>query len=323
MWPNELILKTKDSLIPREYKDVQRDRQPTDANIAGIRGPTDSTLPTIHVHLTSEPSESSEVVNDDGLLLLERTKQSEGVQFDHNVLTGIGMLMTTTPEHHDLDLDLDLDQRLRHALKKCKGDEDKYYMPIDELEKIICHETVKSYLLSMDQAGLSNRHQELTTYICGNCDKSEELHTAKRVFASLILANRADAITMLHDEGIRDEDLPLVQDPRGGSTFELKRKNTGESILGRSRDWEHRDIQIFDRHQWEMKPPFFAQGHNSRPLHYRLSDRSCLPWTIYEKIHSSRNSEVRHVGIHPAQHRLPPKVSIVWSAALTCLSDSR
>lgn len=263
-------------------------------------------MPEIHVHLTSEPSESSEVVKDDGLSLLTRTKQSEGALFDQGLSSGTEILTANAPEHYDLDL------RLRHALRECSGHEGNHFMPINDLDRIVCHDTIKVYLSSMDHATVSSRLQEITNYICGDGDESRKPHTGKRVFASLILANRADAVTVLHDEGINDEDLPLVQTCKVGATFKLRRQNSGDPILTCFEGWEDRDIQLFDKHQREMKPPFFAQGENSRPLHYKLSDRSCLPWTRYdEKIHSSKNSEVRCVGIHPAQHRLQPKVSIV------------
>lgn len=220
----------------------------------------------------------------------------------------------------DQEFTLDLDQRLRHALRACEGDEGYHFMPGDDLDKIISHDTIKSYLLSVDQARFSDNLQEITSYICGIRDASGCFHTAKGVFAALVLANRADAVTLLRDERIHDEDLPLVQTRKIGATFKLKRKDSGESILGCFSGWEDKDIQLFDKHQWEMNPPFFAQDRNSRPLHYELSDRSCLPWTYYgEKTHSSTNSELRRVDIHPAQHRLQPKVSMV----LTCPGESR
>ncbi|KAG6365677.1 hypothetical protein INS49_007288 [Diaporthe citri] len=286
------------STVPTEYEDKQHRQQSLDADIARLGGPSDFTVPAIHVDLTPDLSGSSDVVKDDGLLLLERMKKRQGDQLHHGILSGTDMLPTNAS----------VDRRLRHALEPCRGDEDTYFMPIDGLDTIICHETVQLYLSSMDQPRISSQLQELTTYICGNRDGSEELHTGKRLFASLILANKADAVAMLHDEGIHDEDLPLAKTCEVGSTFKLKKKNTDDPVLGCFSGWEDRDIEQFDKYQRQMKPPFFAQDDNSRPLHYELSDRSRLPWTSYgEKIHSSNNSEVRRVGIHPAQHRLQPK----------------
>ncbi|KAH8756366.1 kinase-like domain-containing protein [Diaporthe sp. PMI_573] len=229
-------------------------------------------------------------------------KLRKGVQVHHDVLPGTEILPTNTSVHNYLD------QSLRRALRECDGDEGKYFMPNDDLDRIICHDTIRRYLSSMVQPRILNQIEQITTYVCGDRERAEELHTGKRVFASLILANKADAVTLLYDEVIRDEDLPLMKTDIVGSTFNLKRKNSQTSILGCFSDWNHGEIELFDKHQREMKPPFFAQDIDSQPLHYELSRGSCLPWIKYgENIHLSSNSEVRRVEIHPAQHDLPPK----------------
>lgn len=288
-------------MISTKYGDTKHRNQPINTEIPSIGGPEHLAVPKIRVEDTSGPSDPSDAVTDDGLLLLERVKRRRGPQIYHDVLPRNDML-------HDY-----LDQTLRHARTECVGEEGKYFMPVNGLDRIICHDTIRRYLLSIGQPRILSKLEEITTYICGNRGTPEELHTGKRVFASLILANKADTVALLYDELILDQDLPLMKTDKIGSTFKLKRKNSGDSILGCFSDWKDGEIELFDKHQREMKPPFFAQDVNSKPLHYELSSGSCLPWIQFGgNIHTSSNSDVRCVEIHPAQHDLPSEVSTFW-----------
>lgn len=273
--------------------------QPMVTNNNSEHGPNNFELPEIRlVEPASEPTGLRDAVRDDGLRLLEEMKLRQGVQVYQDVLPAPASM-------HNY-----LDQSLRHALRKCNGDQDKYFMPVDHLDRIICHDTISTYLSSMSQDGISNRREEILTYICGERGKIQELHTGKRVFASLILAKKADAVALFYDESINDEDLPLVKTDEVGSTFNLNRRDSQAPILRCFSGWTNGEIELFDMYQRQMKCPFFAQDANSKPLHYDLSPGISLPWTEYEKkTHSSSNSEVRRVEVHPAQHDLPPKVS--------------
>lgn len=282
-------------MISTKYGDTQHRNQPINTEIASIGGP----LPEIRVEDTSESSDPSDAVTDDGLLLLEGVKMHRDLQVYHDVLPRNDML-------HDY-----LDQTLRHARMECVGEEGKYFMPVNGLDRIICHDTTRRYLSSIGQPRILSQLEEITAYICGNRGTPEELHTGKRVFASLILANKADTVALLYDERIRDQDLPLMKTDRIGSTFKFKKRNSGDSILRCFSDWKDGEMELFDKHQREMKPPFFARDSNSQPLHYELRSGSCLPWIQFgDNIHTSSNSDVRCVEIHPAQHDLPSEVSI-------------
>lgn len=298
----------QESMLSKSYKATKDRKQPSNTDIASgnVGGSKHSTVPERSVDHTSEPSRSSDVVRDDGLLLLEKMKREKWVQLQHDILSKSGVLTTNSPEHYDLD------KRLRRERIECKGDEGRLFIPNNKLDEIICHDTVVSYLSSMPHQISSDQVQSITTYICGDRDKPQEAPAGKRVFACLILANKVDTVTLFYNDCICDKDLPLEKFDKDGSTFKLKRPGDEDSDLKCFENWNYGDLEAFDKHQRELKPPFFARDVNYHPLHYELSRGSCLPLTVYgDNIHSSSNSDVRRVEIHQAQHDLQPEVSIL------------
>lgn len=293
---------------PKCYEATQHHQRPSNTDIVSENDgeSTRFTAPEISVHHISEPSRSSDVIDNDDRLLLEKSKRGKPVQVQHDVMSKADVLATHSPEHYDLD------KRLRRERIECKGDEGRLFIPNNKLDEIICHDTVESYLSSMTHQIPSGEVQNITTYICGNREKLEEPPAGKRVFACLILANKADTVTLFHNDFICDKDLPLEKFDKDGSTFKLRRTGDENSDLKCFQDWTYGDFEAFDKHQRELTPPFFARDVNSHPLHYELSRGSCLPLTLYgDNIHSSSNSDVRRVEIHQAQHELQPKVSIL------------
>ena len=125
---------------------------------------------------------------------------------------------------------------------------------------------------------------------------------ARQLYAILAYVRKAEDITLLLEEGITDEDLPLFRKPNAHSVFALYR-NDGNTIKT-CETWRANHLEKFDRIQWWMIAPVFRLNEDL----YRLDDKTVLPFIPLG--HSSNElehkqggySEVYPVRIHPAHH---------------------
>ncbi|RYP71041.1 hypothetical protein DL769_004779 [Monosporascus sp. CRB-8-3] len=204
-----------------------------------------------------------------------------------------------------------LDERLRSSLVPYVCDADKYFLPLTELDSIVQHDTVHDFL----KFGPNREYfqgwnlEEIMRYVCGNTESRDprELKGSRRIFAILVLLDRATSIVDFMKDGLCDGDLPLVRHNEKGANFDLVRKlGEKEFSLTCFKGWRRIDIQQFDSHQWYMRPPIFAIK-DGEAVFYPLESRIIFPWLEYDDaISQSDFSVVRRVRIHPAHHNFPP-----------------
>lgn len=309
-----------------EYETIQRRRQPADANLEAIRGPSSQNRRVAFEDSSSdrpqlEASERSGIVIDHGLSLLEANRDvlesPSDVQSASDLLGIVGA-------SYEQDL-LPLGEQVRRAMCRSYNRDavDKWFLPIDALDRIIHPLSVRRYL--DEQLGLRSsaslsvtQIQDLVDYICGNpaAGKIVEGGAARRIFAILALNERPAAdIANFRNDGVYDKDLPLAKDQPDSSRniFHLKRHDDhGDSPQLNScfRNWTQGGIERFESRQWQIHVPYFAQSpKKAKTLLYEFDDRTVLPWTSWSPPISSRFSEVRKISIHHAHHDFGSSVS--------------
>lgn len=125
--------------------------------------------------------------------------------------------------------------------------------------------------------------------------------SARKLYATLAYVKKGPDICGLLQEGITDEDLPLVPIAKGDRENALHRRD-GTSI-STFENWADKHLEKFDRVQWWMTAPVFKEG-----AHYELDDKEMLPFipfTDNDNVPETKRggySEVYPVRVHPSHH---------------------
>ncbi|KAI0126787.1 hypothetical protein BJ170DRAFT_596356 [Xylariales sp. AK1849] len=183
------------------------------------------------------------------------------------------------------------------------------FIPRDRLAVIMNKIAVR---LNLSQCfSSSHTDAELEAYTDFICRKEASL---RRLFAILILIDRADQISKFIQENISDDDLPLMSVTGTKPGFrELRRRKAEAEELMCFRRWKQHEIESFSRWQWAMSAPFFSKGKNAQAKFYPLWDEVILPFTENsrrETKHSLHSGEIHQGGygtvfrvkIHPEHH---------------------
>lgn len=209
-----------------------------------------------------------------------------------------------------------LKSQLNSVFRKSKYAGQKFYLPNDDLERIITVPSVKHYCSTYAATTLKDETSKVIDYVFGSEDNNSG--SARQVFAILVLVDRPRLIPGVFAENIRDHDLPLAQCHRRGAEFELARRSERRHALDCFSQWDMSDRMSFDVIQYQVNVPVFKLlGQNKvcfLPEQYvamKLDDRSVLPFTKYdgEKQIVSGSSKVVRVKIHPAHHDFNKHVS--------------
>jgi serine/threonine protein kinase len=153
---------------------------------------------------------------------------------------------------------------------------------------------------------------------------------ARQLYATLAYIKKGADIRGLLDEGICDDDMPLVRKPHGDRQYALHRRD-GNSFkaIDALETWDDNHLERFDRVQWWMTAPVFKLGG-----HYELDDKAMLPFIPFSptdpvpEIKQGGYSEVYPVRVHPSHHKFwekksPSVVSASPSSYFTVVADSR
>jgi serine/threonine protein kinase len=210
--------------------------------------------------------------------------------------------------------------------------QNKYFIPVDDLDSLITYENVKNELRRLGQ---SKREQDLSSYaniICSN---------AKKIFAVLLYVDRIEPIFRLIDDGICDEELPFTRCYKSSTAdvmasagpFTLcrrsrkchRRANHRDCGIREITNWSQRAIGDFCRDQWLAQAPVFQKLEDGSIPHYDLNDNVILPFIEDHELQSNQKvssgySHVWAVKIHPAHQNLyylaQAPVSIYLSSSL-------
>lgn len=153
------------------------------------------------------------------------------------------------------------------------------------LEVFLSQDQIREYAVTVCRALLPNNH---------------ERPSFKKIFAILLLMKRAWEIVRFVDGGLCDADLPLIAVTTNPETglFKLRHKNDTVADLGCLRDWDLIDHENFDRHQWAMLAPWFAESHQ-HPRFYKLDEKAIMPWLSETVTARGGYGTITRVKIHP------------------------
>jgi hypothetical protein len=194
-----------------------------------------------------------------------------------------------------------LAEALRHARVESPAEQGIFFIPNNELERMITQENIKTEL------------QRILVYENPrDCEKtaSSIVHQARKIFATLVLLGRPAFIQPLLDEGLTDEHLPLsrietTDNVHGSLRFNYSLRTCSGRPVKALRIWESHAIEEFLRVQWMFLAPVFDFGEEIK--HYDLPDNCVLPFIEDEERTNAKSggySEVWGVRIHPAHQNL-------------------
>ncbi len=186
-----------------------------------------------------------------------------------------------------------LRERLHSARRECPPNSHFFFVPNCVQESLITVDTVAREI----QAGKRHFGQPEAEQLA-----EETCHSARHLFAILAYMKRAPEICTLLEEGVSDEDLPLMRRHEDQQRFALKLR-TGNPIKTMEY-WSDEDLENFDRFQWWMTAPVFVDKR-----HYDLYDNTILPFIPFRSDIETKEpkqggySEVYPVRVHPSHHQ--------------------
>jgi len=176
--------------------------------------------------------------------------------------------------------------RLQEAMLDCPG-EDTQFIPGNMLAKIVTPEAIRCELRLASETHELDLDQIVDQIFSCRC----------RLFAILVLIERAEKIYGFIQQNVSDSDLPF----RLGRTPSSYVKPPGFE------SWPIYMVDTFIAHQWRFLAPCFelVGGSNHRVRHYSLEGRIPLPFVEDDReIIQGGFSQVRRIKIHPAHHNL-------------------
>jgi hypothetical protein len=162
-----------------------------------------------------------------------------------------------------------------------ESDEDRHYIPIDELRSIVNLASIRTLLPSIAKGVHCDRFDDLAQEICGKDQKPAR--SFRKVLAILILIEKADSILDFVRAGITDARLPLQRlgDNRACVKLRLSDHDKPDPIPLFEK-WGPKQIEEFENRQWETLAPYFSIGaKEDDPVpRYELTSRHPLPFDV-------------------------------------------
>lgn len=189
-----------------------------------------------------------------------------------------------------------LQENIYRALVSARNDDsvvtEDQYLPNGQLCRIINTESVvqelSQYLSDTHTAEQIERYANL---VCGEQEvirkDTKKLKSFRKVFALLVLAEMSSSISLFLDDDVSDLDLPLVPKKNHGFIELRRRDRSGQPCKTPLRcfkhsKWSQTKLRHFEKDQWIMLAPFFAQGNFGDVKHYELRDQHVLPFVASE-----------------------------------------
>ncbi|KAH8817014.1 putative cyclin-dependent kinase 2 [Xylogone sp. PMI_703] len=204
-------------------------------------------------------------------------------------------------------------EELRNAKKEWPPNGNKYFIPIDVLDRLVSKSEIESVLKARPPP--PSHPGSISDY----ADKI--YHLAKKIFAILLMMSKERNIYSLIEEGITDDDLPFtrvyLEDNRSPQEqdrrFYLGKKshsscqnaNHDNCRIRAMVDWKEHDVRVFCGDQWIVQAPVF-EGPNGTVQHYPLDENTILPFISDNEKELDTNGGYSHVWkvmIHAAHQR--------------------
>ncbi|TVY44399.1 hypothetical protein LSUB1_G002054 [Lachnellula subtilissima] len=184
-----------------------------------------------------------------------------------------------------------LKTRLRRARKECLKRSQNFFVPIAAQDELLTKDAIAKDIQARNP-GIGEDEAYRWAEEARQC--------AKQLCATLAYIGKGADICTLLQEGITDQDLPLVRASESEESFALQRR-TGE-LIKTFEEWKDEDLEDFDRIQYWMTAPIFQDKE-----HYNLDEKDILPFMKFKSSETQQAklggySEVFPVRIHPAHH---------------------
>ena len=205
---------------------------------------------------------------------------------------------------------------IREALVYTASKDQKEFVPIDALDRIVTKDRVKqeiSELPNRPSADLDRAARQ----IWDTSDITGQRTSRKKLFAILALIDQREAIWDFIEEGIYDVHLPFEKierssksEPRKSLTELSRRSETEgpEQAIKAFGAWKDHEIRMFWDRQWEICVPIFFLNSREKTTipHYKLQSKITLPFIEDDETKANGNaggfSNVWRVRIHPSHH---------------------
>lgn len=208
---------------------------------------------------------------------------------------------------------LPVQDRLLDIIKSVPGhDEKKGFFPEATLEAMIDERCIERELRACYHDLDSDTIKKAAQNICGH---GRDNLRYKKIFVTLVLAEKPSAIFRFLEGKVSDTDLPLAKIRRTGkaSIVGLALKSTPTKPLDCFREWTKLAIMRFEEWQWTTLAPFFNRSQRKKVGHWILQDQIPLPFIAdsrydddeeaYDRLEfEGGNSTVFKVDIHPEHH---------------------
>ena len=166
------------------------------------------------------------------------------------------------------EIDTPLRYRLMSAMVRGTKGRSGFF-PKGVIIQIVTEDAVKETLTACrDPSDLSPSDDQIAHHaseICGGSGGGVA-RSSQRIFAILVLMKRAIQIYTFLDQGVCDDDLPLLRD-----------SSRNMPLVMYALDWPREDRLSFYEWQRAMLVPFFASG-----AVLKLPERCIMPWTKQE-----------------------------------------
>jgi len=203
----------------------------------------------------------------------------------------------------------ELEELLVQARVEWPNGEDKYFVPIDEFERIVTVDTIL--------AELERCHFELSHNDEDSMRKFAEtiFRTRPKLFTILAYIGHPLSIRDFLKEGIHDEHLPFLRHStcsKNGIFRLFSERGNSDEAFKCTESWDRRSVELLFREQWMFLAPVFKRSLDTddAPIieHKVLKPNCALPFVKdmehSEKRHEGGFSTVWEVKIHPAHHNL-------------------
>ncbi|KAK1749698.1 putative Serine/threonine-protein kinase [Echria macrotheca] len=266
-----------DHTSPRSYNSPSHHQDTLSNNRATRAAFTrhESTLPTIHrgkskPRLVEEQSE----ITDFGEILHYQDRETRGRR--------------TGRSKPSVGRSLRLQDKLFKVLEPIDDiNKEKGFFPLDLLPVLLTEQTVSKELKK--HLSLVCRPDEIADYAHTICSEKRisgfedggkpKIRTFRKIFATLVLIEKTEAILMFIKQNISDSDLPLVRSQQGPGLETSREPIRRFKCFREKHGWSQLHIRNFEDWQWTTLAPFFAKSDERKKVpHYLLQRRVILPF---------------------------------------------
>jgi len=190
-----------------------------------------------------------------------------------------------------------LQGQLELALVLWPRGNEQFFIPINAQDRLLTAENIATEFERLFPKLDWRTRSNYVSRICGS---------ARKLFAILLVIDEGKSIIDFLEDGITDNDLPLLKYQKSATNiYTLRTKRRIDSPIPVIENWPWRSVRYFYREQWWLNAPVF----DTLGKHYELEDDCVLPF-VEDKEGNIKNistggfSDVWGVRIHAAHQRV-------------------